>query len=187
MEDKKEGIDEEERIKALEMSKISLIIDTYDDIFSDFDPRPFSERALSDDFLLEAKKASYDKQDEIELRFLVPASQRKLGEERLIKKRLREHFRKHHTTLHKEARNIIRWGIFFVVLGIILMFSAAFVLWKYSDKGLLTSFMVILLEPAGWFFFWEGMGQVVFEAKKKRSDLVFYEKMSRCTITFFSV
>jgi len=33
--------------KLLQLSEISLIIDTYDDIFSDFDPRPYSQRALA--------------------------------------------------------------------------------------------------------------------------------------------
>ena len=58
--------------KLLQLSEISLIIDTYDDIFSDFDPRPYSQRALSDDFLLEARKASKDKvSGTFELNFLV--------------------------------------------------------------------------------------------------------------------
>ena len=38
---------------------ISLWIDSYDDIFSDFDPRPFSARNISDDFLYEVKKTSF--------------------------------------------------------------------------------------------------------------------------------
>ena len=50
-----------EQTALLKKSEISLSLDNYDDIFSDFDPRPFSQRALSDDFLIEAKKASRDK------------------------------------------------------------------------------------------------------------------------------
>ena len=32
---------------------VSLVLESYNDIFSDFDPRNYSERALSDDFLIE--------------------------------------------------------------------------------------------------------------------------------------
>ena len=34
----------------LELAEISILLDSYDDIFSDFDPSPYSERTLSDDY-----------------------------------------------------------------------------------------------------------------------------------------
>ena len=37
-------------------AKIFLWLDDFDDIFSDFDPRPYSARELSDDFLDEVRK-----------------------------------------------------------------------------------------------------------------------------------
>ena len=50
-----------EREVSLREGNISLILDSYNDMFSDFDPRSFSERALSDDFLSECKRAARDK------------------------------------------------------------------------------------------------------------------------------
>ena len=35
----------------IDKAQVSLVLDTYDDIFSDFDPRPYDQRALSGDFL----------------------------------------------------------------------------------------------------------------------------------------
>ena len=173
--------------RTLKMSEIGLALGNYDDIFSDFDPRPYSERALSDDFLLEAKKASKEKASgTIELKFLVPKDKRSIEHESTIKKRLREHFRKHHSIMHNEVRKIVQGGISFVIAGIILMFIATLIMFKYSDKTILTNFLIILMEPGGWFFFWEGLGQIIFEAKNKKPDLEFYEKMSRCEISFFS-
>src|SRR3989344_8520573 len=83
------------KVSNLREGNISLILDSYDDIFSDFDPRDYSEKSLSDDFLVECKKAAIDKNDKLELRFLVPKQKRNLIEEVLIKKRLKEHFQKH--------------------------------------------------------------------------------------------
>ena len=58
--------------KLLGLSNISLSLNSYDDIFSGFDPRPYSQRALSDDFLAESKRASRDKElDGVELIFLI--------------------------------------------------------------------------------------------------------------------
>ena len=63
--------------KILHLSEISILLDNYDDIFSDFDPRPYSERSLSDDLLNEARKASRDKNTgRLELRFLISEKMR---------------------------------------------------------------------------------------------------------------
>ncbi|PIU76093.1 hypothetical protein COS75_00785, partial [Candidatus Pacearchaeota archaeon CG06_land_8_20_14_3_00_35_12] len=84
----------DEKQKLLQMSEISLWLDHYDDIFSDFDPRPFSQRALSDDFLLEAKRASKEKiSGAIEMQFLIPHDKRNKELENTIKKRLHDHFK----------------------------------------------------------------------------------------------
>ena len=74
---------EEDKSKLAGMSEISLNLDSYDDIFSDFDPRPYSERAMSQDFLAEAHRASIDKGfGQIELNFLIPKNKRKKHEDR---------------------------------------------------------------------------------------------------------
>ena len=77
---------EEKEERTLE-SNISLKVNRYNDIFSSFDPRHYSVRALSVDFLDEAKRASIDKDSKkIELRLLIPRNLRKLEIERTIKK-----------------------------------------------------------------------------------------------------
>ena len=173
-----------EQTALLKKSEISLSLDTYDDIFSDFDPRPFSQRALSDDFLLEAKKASRDKVSGIELNFLIPKYARKPGEEHIIKKRLKEHFKKHYNAEKLETLNIKRFGARFAGIGVVLMFLATFILFKFPDKSFVMNFLIVLLEPAGWFLLWEGMNQMIFEPRKNREDLEFYRKMSNCEINF---
>ena len=94
----------EEEVLQSELFKhgnISLILDSYNDIFSSFDPRPYNEKALSDDFLIECKRAARDKDDHgFELILSVPKLKRNVNDEFKIKKRLREHFHKH--SLEKE-------------------------------------------------------------------------------------
>ena len=85
--------------------EVSFWLDGYDDIFSDFDPRPYSQRSLSDDFLAEARKASRDKdQDKLELRLLVANDKRDPKIEAMIRKRLRDHFSKHANQLRADIR-----------------------------------------------------------------------------------
>jgi len=182
----KRDIPEVEKKELLKQSEISLMLDTYDDIFSDFDPRPYSERALSDDFLIEAKKASRDKTTGIELKFLIPKTERNLINEILIKRRLREHFKKHVSSLLAERGKIRRQGLLFCFIGTILMLTASFLFFKSLEKSFITSFLITLLEPASWFLFWEGLNQAIFESRKSSSDLDFYRKMSKCDINFYA-
>jgi len=163
--------------------RLPLQITSYDDIFSGFDPRPFDHRALSVDFVEEAKRATRDKGEGIELKFFIPKEKRDLKKEKLVKKRLSEHFNRHHEKIIKEKKEIIRKGLYFMGTGIILMAVATFILFKY-EKTILTSFLTILLEPGGWFFFWEGLNLAIFESKKFTSDIEFYKKMSKAEIEF---
>lgn len=173
--------------KILELSEISLWLDSYDDIFSDFDPRPFSVRALSGDFLDEARKASRDKEaGKFELKFLLDKRKRNHVHEHLIKSRLKDHFRKHYNQFQKEQGEIIKKGLWFVVFGVLLMFAASYILFNFGERNFVVSFFIILLEPAGWFLFWEGLDLAIFEAKRKKPMLEFYEKMVKCRISFMS-
>lgn len=164
--------------------EISITLDKYEDIYSSFDSRPFSHRALSDDFLFELKRASVDKvPGEIELNLHLPASKRNFEQESMIKKRLHEHFKKHYDLLKHEKGDIIKFGLILALIGICLMFAGAYVMFSAS-KSLMNSFLIVILEPAGWFMFWEGLDQVIFEPKKKQHETEFYHKMSMSKIEF---
>lgn len=180
---------EKEETTKIEIKKspdeIIFHIDNYNDIFSDFDPRPYNKKALSDDFLFEAKKASLEKQEPIKLIFLVPVSERKIQDEVIIKRRLKEHFKKHSSLLEKEKKFKIKQGLFLFFLGIIIMALATFIL-SLKEKTFLFNFLIILLEPAGWFSFWEGLYILVFRIKEESANLKFYQKMSKSEIIFDS-
>ena len=46
----------EPKQSLLKLGEISILLDSYDDIFSDFDPSHYSERTLFDDFIVQSKK-----------------------------------------------------------------------------------------------------------------------------------
>ena len=189
MEEKKdaEELKIDEKTKLLQESSVSLLLDSYGAIFSDFDPRPYSQRSLSDDFLIESKKAVKDKSlGKIELKLLINEKFRNPHTEAIIKKRLKEHFKNHLNSHKNDVKKIIKQGISFVIAGILLMFIATYILFKSEEASLIMSFLVVFLEPGGWFLFWEGLDLVIFEAKKKKPDLDFYKKMSKCEVSFLS-
>ena len=170
--------------RLLQLSEISLWLDSYEDIFSDFDSRPYNQRALSGDFLTEAKKASLDKDSKIELKLLVPKKKINKKYEDMIVRRLKEHFNKHFRIIENEVKGMKEQGFLFIAFGIVLMFLATLLLFKYGETGFFTSFLIILLEPGGWFLFWEGLDTLLFESKRAKPDLDFYKKMTKCRISF---
>jgi len=170
-----------------EHKNINLRLTEYDEIFSVFDPRSHSEGALSVDFLEEAKRASIDKPTgQLEVRLLVPQRLRNVVEESIIKRRLKNHFEKHSKVLERKRRQMISSGTKFVVCGILMMFLTAFILYTYPSSNLPANFLLVVFEPAGWFFFWEGLDLILFESKKVMPELEFNEKMAKAYINFQS-
>lgn len=171
-----------------ETSEIRVSVNNYEDIFSDFDPRSLHERGLSEDFLLEIKKASLVKKGhEINFIVLAPKKERDLNKEIKITQRLRSYFKKHYSILQDEKRKMINKGIIFTIIGIILMIIATYLLFNFKNQSLIASFFTILLEPAGWFIFWHGLDYVLFETKDLNLDLEFHKKMVNSKVMFVSV
>lgn len=170
----------------LQESNIGLVLSSYNDIFSGFDPRGFSERALSDDFLAECKRAAADKEKKIELRFLVPKEKRSADTESKIKKRLKDHFKRHLGLIDGERKKIFNQGMFFVGFGVLFMLVAAYVLFYYNNHNFFKELLVVLLEPGGWFLFWQGLDLIIFKSKEVSPDLKFYRKMANCEIFFLN-
>ncbi len=176
--------------KLLQMSEISLVLDTYDDIFSDFDPRNYDHRALSDDFLLEIKRATREKKSGIiEIHFLVPAEMKKESTENLIKKRLRDHFRKHFEQIEKDIWVVRRKGIMMVTFGLSISIGAVMFLrplegFPENLAQLFTGVLFLLAEPGAWFTIWTGFDKIFETWRELEPDLDFYRKVSKSEINF---
>jgi len=180
--------EETHRLYPKETSEVRFALHTYGDIFSDFDPRPLAQRGPSEDFLAEAKRAVIVKEAErIDFIFMVSKKDRNLNEEGKIESRLREYFRKHLGILQKEKNKVLKQGISFTIIGLVLMLFATFLFFKFKNATFIASFFTLLLEPASWFLFWEGLDLVIFESRKANPNLQFHEKMAKARIRFSSV
>ncbi|MFN3527696.1 MAG: hypothetical protein ACK4YO_01165 [Candidatus Altarchaeaceae archaeon] len=176
---------ENEKKNLHNLVKVGLWIDSYDDIFSDFDPRPYTERRLSDDFLYELRKEiKFKTSGKFELTILVQKNLRNFDDEEKIKERIIKHFNDSFNQTKKDIKKIFNDGLKFVFIGICLMFIASYLLWNYPQNNFIINFLIFLLEPASWFSFWEGLRQIVFETKDKRKELEFYNKMCEMDIKF---
>jgi len=178
-------ISEAEKQRLLSLSEISIILDTYDDIFSDFDPRPYSVRSLSDDFLDEVKKATRQKGEKIELKIMVPTALRKPDEEVLIKKRVKSHYRSIVEQINKDLLKMRQKGGLFVLVGVIILTLVVLML-SIIPAGLTQTFFLFLFEPAGWFTVWNGFDLLFIQPSSRYEERAFYHKMANSEINFIS-
>jgi hypothetical protein len=180
----------QEAIKGIiNETEISIILDTYDDIFSDFDPRPYNERALSEDFLAEAKRAARDKDENLELRFLIPKDTRNIAQETVIKNRLRRHFRKHYINVRDALIAYKNQAILLIIIGIAIGLVEAIALsapTTFDIGSLLTDVIGIVLTPASWFSIWTGFEHLIYKPKEEVEEGDFYRKMEKIKISFSS-
>jgi len=165
---------------------ISLWLDEYDNFFSDFDPRPYSQRSFSDDFLDEVKKITHEiKPGIFKMTFLIPLNKRNKPIENIIRERLRSYFRKQFTKLEKERVAFRNRGIILAFLGISLMICSIIVTESQTITHTLR-FLRAFLEPSGWFCAWYGLDQIFYRSKENGIELNFNKRMSRAEFNFDS-
>jgi hypothetical protein len=166
---------------------ISIWLDNYDDLFSDFDPRPFSERNVSDDFLNELKKVSGESDYFVnELHLLVPEKNRDQEQEAIISRRIHSFFRRNVHLHEEQVKSQKMNGFLFVFIAVVMMMSASYIS-SLKSENLLMHILLIILEPAGWFLMWTGLDSLINSPRKKMPELNFYSKMSKCKIIFRSI
>lgn len=179
--ERQQGTPEE---RLLRLSELSVWLDCYDDIFSDFDPRPYQERALSDDFLAMARKEILKKTGgELELTFLLPRGMRDRKTEKLVKERLRGHFTRHTARIRGEIAGLRRRGGLMCLASFAMLFFAAY-LPELAFPVALTRFLTVLCNPAGWYLVFSGLDYIFARAAQQRPELVFHEKLAECQISF---
>lgn len=176
----------DEKKKLLSKSELSIWLDSYDAIFSDFDSRSFSERTLSDDFIIEAKKMAKEKSTgAIELKLLMPAQHRQKNTEEIIVKSLHMHFRRFAHLLEQEMKQARKKGLLLSLLGFSIM-SCAVYLAGISEKNFLINASRVIMEPAGWFFVWTGFENIFYVSRKKKPEFNFMDRMAHAEIKFLS-
>ena len=167
-------------------AEINIWLDSYDDIFSDFDSSPYSEKTLSDDFLSQAKKISKNKVGKkIFLRFFIPLNKRNEADEKIIIQRLNNYFKYINQQLKTEIKNTNIKGWLLSFIGIGLMIIASYLSFIKSQVYYV-HLLLVFFEPAGWFLLWGGLDNLVYNTKDSKKELSFYSKMTNAKIEFLT-
>lgn len=172
-----------EQIK--EFNEISLAIDSWDDVFSDFDPSPLEYRVLSEDFLLELRKHYRETpRGSYVITIYAPAVLKDDVSERLVVKRLKQYFKFRHLAAQKEINVCVKKGIIFVLFGIVFLSSLILIAHYQLLSKLVIELLSIVFMPLGWFGIWEGFSRIIEPAPLLKQDLELFSKLSKTSFKF---
>jgi len=173
----------EQRIKDLK--EISIAIDTWDDIFSDFDPRPVSERVVSEDFLFELRRRYREiRADSFGIIICAPMALKDTVAERKVIMRLKMHFRQRFLRRKREIRRIRIRGSIFVLIGICsLSFLTLAMYFKFFSE-LTIELLAIPFMPLGWFGIWEGLSKLIDTSPAFIHEEILFDRLSRANYRF---
>ena len=148
------------RIKKIK--QISIAIDTWDDVFSDFDPRPIKDRMLSEDFIVELKKRYREtKKGDFVIEILAPVDLCNPNTERSVIQRLKRDFKHRSLQKRKELSKLRRRGTVFVLFGIFFLTALTLLTYYKVVSKLAIEILGIIFMPLGWFGIWEGFSKIV--------------------------
>jgi hypothetical protein len=156
-----------------------IALDSYDDIFSDFDPSPYERRILSDDFLSELRRRHAEKRKgEFVVNFTLPASLRSEKTEALVRKRIKDYFRGRLKETSKERRDKFRQGLVRVLIGVVISFSL--ILFPQLDALPLLTLVSVLI----WYALWSGFDELFEVSSRLKRKQSFYEKFLAAAYNF---
>lgn len=175
--------DTEQRIK--DIKEISIAIDNWDDIFSDFDPRPLTERALSEDFIAELKKRYREtRRGTFFVNIYVPSRLKDPVQEKAVIQRLKKHFKHRSMQRQRELNRIRRRGAFFVIFGVFCLGLLILITYFKWLNDLAIEIVSIALMPLGWFGVWEGFSKIVDTSPVFIQEEFLFSRLSKATFKF---
>ncbi len=165
--------------------EMSIVIDSWDDIFSDFDPRPLHQRTLSEDFVSELRKRYMEtRKGDFLISIYAPVVLDDPKSEKGVIQRLRKDFKQRSLKRRKELGVIRMRGILFLAFGITsLSFLTLATYFKYYGD-LAIELLGIIFMPLGWFGIWEGFSKVVDTSPVITRDVTLFDKLSKAEYHF---
>ncbi len=167
------------------LKEISIILDVWDDIFSDFDPRPLDERALSEDFITELKKRYRETaKGSLLISFSAPKALKDEKSEQMVVQRLKQYFKYRALQVGREIYNMRKKGVIFILVGVCFLSSITLMAYFSIISTLIIKILEILLVPLGWFGIWEGFSKIVNASPTFSQEETLFRKLSTAKYQF---
>lgn len=168
------------------MTEINLWLDSYDDMYSDFDSRQFEKRRISEDFLYELRtEMKYKKIPPGNMILFLPREQRKETTESIITSSLYSFFNNRFQYYKNKSRAKLNNGLLLFVSGALMMLAATWVSF-WSDASWSVILLKVILEPAGWFLIWAAFDFLFYDLALLKKEKKFFRYLSQIQVYFKS-
>jgi hypothetical protein len=175
---KQDDMEEQKKVSDV-LQSVHIALDTYDDIFSDFDPSPYETRLLSDDFLNELHKRYVETpKGNFSITLTLPRALRSEKKEILIKKRIKDYFKGRLKGLDKSYGNKLKMGAIRIIIGGFVS-SIVFVV-PVLEQALIAA----LISPLLWYLMWSGFEAISEASRKLKKRKNFIEKFHKADYVF---
>jgi hypothetical protein len=160
--------------------EIILALESYDDIFDDFDMQDYIERAISADFvnILNNRIKRIDIREKIGIVLTLPKEKRESNSEEIIAKRLNSYFVNMAMYWKDKEREIDSFASKLVLLGAIFFIIGQILIHQFAPF-----FDEYLIIPA-WIFSFHGLDLFVTDKPKSGAKKQFYELISQARMEF---
>jgi hypothetical protein len=156
---------------------VIIALDDYDDIFDDFDIRPYSSRAVSKDFFYEAiRRVKKADGGNLRLVLTVPRKNREKEVEKNIAKRLKMFFSSRLRRIREEKKAGIVKGILMIFISII----AIFISYHFQNNIYVSELAMV----AVYFFAWIGLEKIFLEIPRLSKRQAVLERLANARIVF---
>jgi len=166
------------------MAELSLWLDYYDDIYSDFDSRHYLKRRISEDFLFELRNAlKYRKERIHDLLLLLPQERRNEQNEKMIVSSLKDFFNEQYYFNAEKCRRRLKRSIVWGIIGVLVIISDSLL---GGTTSLPLSSLRVILEPAGWFLLWSSLDFLLYDLQDLKSEREFFRELAEMSVHFKS-
>ena len=162
---------------------IEVSLDSYTDIFNEYDPSPFKKRDLNPDLLEYLDDCSNDipVKYPIIIQFNIPKNIHDKSQENKIIDGFKTYYSFTSYSAKKEYNNLliqnfknVLIAIFLLLLGLTLEFHSKLLIKMLSN--------IIII--GGWVFLWEAITQIFFERRSLKEKYLVYKRFNMAAITF---
>lgn len=172
-------------IKKMNSFVLEISLDSYAEIFNDFDPSPYRKKDLNPELVdyLDDCSADIPLKYPLILQFNVPKNHVDSDEEKRVKDGLKAYYAFGTFGAHNEYKKLIYQSILNVIIATILLSIS--ILFEFFHPGeFFLSVIQAGITVGGWVFLWQAITMVVFERKSIKKKYLTYKRFNEAIIKF---
>ena len=164
---------------------VEVALNSYADIFNDFDPSPYRKKDLNPELMDYLNECSSDIPLDypLILQFKIPKNQLDAAEEKRVKDGLKAYYAFSRYEAYTNYKKLIYQSILNVLISTFLLSFSIMINFFYPGN-LFLSVVEACITVGGWVFLWQAITMVVFERKSYKKRFLTFKRFNEALINF---